>query len=141
MTSTTEYVNKLRQSETYKTHVIDEIAEYTLQSKVPLFKSLPALPKANDKRHVVAIEIIGNQPSVYSVLTDSNQSINPSLRALDKLVFVFLNVKPPPLMIPTVTGGYRLQDEAPIDITYEIVCQIIDAKGFWLAGDDPIQLL
>lgn len=139
--STTEYVNRLMQSRTFKTGVIEDIEEYKLQSRLYVFKTLPSLPQANDDRHVIVIEVRGNHPSVFSVLSKPNHTINPTARDIDKLVFVFLSMKPQQLKISSPPDEYQLGDGQQVNTDFEIIFRVTDADEFWRAAKDPIAII
>jgi hypothetical protein len=139
--STTEYVNRLMQSRTFKTGVIEDIEEYKLQSRLYVFKTLPSLPQANDDRHVIVIEVRGNHPSVFSVLSKPNHTINPTARDIDKLVFVFLSMKPQQLKISSPLDEYQLGDGQQVNTDFEIIFRVTDADEFWRAAKDPIAII
>lgn len=137
--STTAYVNRLRESRTFKTGVIEDIEEYVYRVRLGgLFRTLPPLPQANSDRHVVVIEITGNQPSVFSVLTRMNHTINPTSRDVDQLVFIFLSVKPKRLTIQSPPDGYLLSDGQRIKADIELAFCVNNVEQFWNSATDPI---
>lgn len=137
--STTAYVARLKESRTFKTGVIEDLEEYMYQVRFGgIFRTLPPLPQANDERHVIVIEVKGNQPSVFSVLTRPNHAISPTARDVDKLVFIFFSVKPQRITIPAPQEGYLLGDGQRIFANIELTICITDVEQFWGSDRDPV---
>jgi len=131
------YIAKLKDKKTYKAGLIEDIQEYTFKSIGPI-KIPPRLPRANDDRHVIAIEIRGEQPSVFGVLDAPNKEFNPPYGRADKLLFVFVNMKSHILRIESPVGGYRLGDDQQIGATFQLGYRVNDAGLFWKTADDPL---
>jgi len=140
--SNTTYINRLMQLRTYQVGIIEDIQEYQFNLHWgSLFRTLSTLPQANGDRHVVVVKMSGEQPSEFIFLPEDRQSIEPSIRDVGKLVFVFLSAKPQQLKLPSPIGGYRLADGQEVKVDLELTVQITNAKDFWLAAKDPVALL
>lgn len=140
--STTLYIYRLQQLRTYQVGIIEDIQEYQYKRHFAgLFKRLPPLPQANTDRHVIAVTVKGEQPNEIIILPDDRQAIEPSILDVDKLVFMFLNMKLQQLKIASPPRGYRLADGQEIMVDFELMVQVTNAKDFWLAAKDPIAIL
>lgn len=140
--SNTTYINRLMQLRTYQVGIIEDIQEYQFNLHWRgLFRTLSPLPQANGDRHVVVVKMSGEQPSEFIFLPEDRQSIEPPIRDVGKLVFVFLSVKPQQLKLPSPVGGYRLADGQEVKVDLELTIQVSSARSFWLAAKDPVALL
>jgi hypothetical protein len=131
------YIAKLNDKKTYKAGLIDDIQEYAFKSIGPI-KIPPRLPRANEDRHVIAIEFRGDQPSIFTVLDAPGKEINPVYGSADKLLFVFVNMKSHILRIESPIGGYRLADDQQIGAAFQVGYRISDAGLFWKTANDPL---
>lgn len=140
--STTLYIYRLMQLRTYQVGIIEDIQEYQYKQRFGgFFKRLPPLPQANTDRHVIAVTVKGEQPNEIIILPDDRQAIETSILDVDKLVFMFLNMKLQQLKIASPLRGYRLADGQEIMVDFELMVQVTNAKEFWLAAKDPIAIL
>lgn len=139
--SLADYLNELQATKTYQEGVI-KTQEYSFKSRWGgLLRSLPPVPQANEDRHVVVIELRGNQPHIFTILKEPNHSISPTTRDADKLLFIFIEMKPRMLQIDAPPEGYTLGDGHHIRAKFELTYQVVDAKEFWQGSTDPLATL
>lgn len=140
--SNTTYINRLMQLRTYQAGIIEDIQEYQFNLHWGgLFRTSLPLPKANGDRHVVVVKMSGEQPNELIFLPEERQSIDPPIRDVGKLIFLFLSVKPQQLKLSSPVGGYRLADGQEVRVDLDLTVQVTNAKDFWLAAKDPVALL
>lgn len=138
----TTYINRLMQLHTYQVGIIEDIQEYQFELHWNnFFRTLLPLPQANGDRHVVVVKMSGEQPNELIFLPEDRQSIDPPIRDVGKLVFVFVSVKPQQLKLPSPVGGYRLADGQEVKVDLELTIQVTNAKDFWSAAKDAVALL
>jgi hypothetical protein len=140
--SNATYINRLMQLRTHQVGLIEDIHEYQFNVRWGgFFRTLSTLPQANGDRHIVVVKMSGEQPSELICLPEDRQSIEPSMRDVGKLIFVFLSVKSQQLKLASPFGGYRLADGQEVKVDLELTVQVTSAKDFWLAAKDPVALL
>lgn len=139
--SVTDYVNRLKETKTFKSNLIS-CQEYSFQSKWGgLVRTLPTVPRADDDRHIVVLEIRGDQPNIRKVLQPPQDAIQLTSKDADKLLFVFIEMRPHEVRIDTPTDGYTLGDGHRIGATFTVTYRVVDAREFWKAGHDPLAAL
>ena len=133
-----DYIATLQKTKTYQAGLIS-FQEYSFKSKAFGFlRTLPNIPHADNDRHVVVMEIRGDQPNIFTVLKDPKHSINPTSRDADKLLFIFIEMRPHSLKVETPAEGYHLGDGHRINSTLTITYQVVDAEDFWKGGRDQL---
>lgn len=135
--SLTNYTEALQKTKTYQAGLIS-FQEYSFQSRLGFFKVLPNMPHADDDRHVVVMEVRGNRPNLLTVLEDPKHSIQATTKDVDKLLFIFVEMRPHTLVIESPNGGYRLGDGHRIDAKFTVTYRIKDAKEFWSGNKDQL---
>ena len=134
----TDYIEALKNTKTYQSGLIS-CQEYSMKSEFFGFKkTLPDIPHADEDRHVVVMEIRGNQPNIYAVLAKHNHSISLTSRDADKLLFIFIEMRPQTLKVETPKEGYHLGDGHRINATLTLSYQVYDAEVFWKGGKDQL---
>ncbi|XCN72127.1 MAG: hypothetical protein Q3M24_17705 [Candidatus Electrothrix aestuarii] len=137
----TNYLAELQATRTYKEGVITA-QEYNFISKFGgIYRKLPEIPKADDDRHIIVMEMLGNQPNIYGVLSDPKMTINPKSTDANRLLFIFVNIKPSIFSVSPPEEGYKLGDNHHISATFKITYRITDVKKFWSYAKDPIAML
>ena len=133
-----DYITTLKNTKTCIAGLIS-FQEYSFKSKAfGLYRTLPNIPHADDDRHVVVMKIRGNQPNIFSVLKDPEHSINLTSKDADKLLFIFIEMRPQILKVETPTEGYHLGDGHRISGALTITYQVVDAESFWKGGRDQL---
>lgn len=139
--SISEYASELRATKTYQSKLIS-FQEYSFQSKWGgILRSLPAVPPADNDRHIVVLEIRGGQPSVRQVLQPPDGAIQFTSKDAEKLLLVFVEMRPQRMRIDTPAEGYTLGDGHQISATFDLSYRVVDAGEFWRAGRDPLATL
>ncbi|MCI5148318.1 MAG: hypothetical protein D3916_02795 [Candidatus Electrothrix sp. MAN1_4] len=137
----TNYLAELQATSTYKEGVITA-QEYKFISKFGgVYRKLPEIPKADDDRHILVMEMLGDQPNIYGVLSDPKMTINPKSTDANRLLFIFVNIKPGVLRVFSPEEGYQLGDGHHINATFDITYRITDVKNFWSSAQDPVAAL
>lgn len=137
----TNYLAELQATRTYKEKVITA-QEYKFICKFGgVYRKLPEIPKADDDRHIIVMEMLGDQPNIYGVLSDPKMTINPKSTDANRLLFIFVNIKPGALRVPSPEEGYQLGDGHHISTTFDITYRITDVRKFWSCAQDPIAAL
>lgn len=133
-----DYIAALQKTKTHQAGLIS-FQEYSFKSKAfGLVRSLPNIPHADEDRHVIVMEIRGDQPNIFTVLKDPKHSITPTTRDADKLLFIFIEMRPHILKIEKSAEGYQLGDGHQINSTLTIKYKVEDAEEFWKAGRDQL---
>lgn len=133
-----DYIAALQKTKTYQAGLIS-FQEYSFKSKAfGLVRSLPNIPHADEDRHVVVMEIRGDQPNIFTVLKDPKHSITPTTKDVDKLLFIFIEMRPHVLKIEKSAEGYQLGDGHQINSTLTIKYKIENAEEFWKASRDQL---
>ena len=134
----TDYIETLKQTKTYEAGLIS-IQEYSFKSRMlGLVRSLPSVPHADDDRHVVVMEILGDQPNILTVLREKNQTFHPTTKDVNKLLFVFVEMRPHTLVIEKSRDGYRLGDGHQINAEFNVTYKVENAKEFWGGNKDQL---
>nr|NJM03616.1 hypothetical protein [Desulfobacula sp.] len=136
MMSLANYIDSLQKTKTFQVGLIS-IQEYSFQKGLFGMK-LPSIPHADDDRHVVVMEIRGDRPNIFTVLRDPKQSIQITTKDVDKLLFIFVEMRPQTLVIESPIDGYKLCDGHRIDVKFTVKYQVKDAKVFWSSNKDPL---
>ena len=132
------YIATLQKTKTFQAGLIS-FQEYSFKSKIfGMGRALPSVPHADDDRHVVVMEIRGGQPNIFKVLKDKNETIHPTTKDVDKLLFVFIEMRPHTLIIDKTADGYRLSDGHRIDAKFIVTYRIKDATTFWRGNKDQL---
>lgn len=132
------YTAAIKETKTYQAGLIS-FQEYSFRERVlGLIKTLPSVPRADDDRQIVVMEIKGDQPNILTVLKDPAHSIQPTTKDVDKLLFVFVEMRPHTLNIAEGPDGYRLSDGHQINAQFNITYQVEDAKLFWKGHKDQL---
>ncbi len=135
------YVASLQNTKTYRSGLIS-FQEYSFQSRLfGLSRTLPSIPSADDDRHVIVMEIRGNQPNIRTVLKERGQSVQATTRDVDKLLFIFVEMRPHTLAIEKTAESYRLGDGHPMNAKFTVTYQVEDAREFWQSNRDQIAQL
>ncbi|HBA56099.1 MAG TPA: hypothetical protein DCZ04_17040 [Syntrophorhabdus aromaticivorans] len=133
-----DYIDTLRKTRTYQAGLIS-FQEYSFETRMlGLGRVLPHIPHADEDRHIVVMEIRGNIPNILTVLKDPNHSIQTTTKDVDKLLFVFIEMRPHTLVVESPANGYRLGDGHRIDAKFTVTYQIRDAKVFWSGNRDQL---
>lgn len=136
-----DYIEALKETKTYQCGLIS-FQEYMIEKKFfGLQRRLPPVPHADKDRHVIVLEVLGDQPTLYSVLADSRHSLDLTARNADSLLFVFVKMRPLSLAVLSPQSGYRLGDGNHIDAELQLTYQVTDAEIFWSGSQDPIATL
>lgn len=136
----TNYFAELQATRTYKEGVITA-QEYKFISKFGgVYRKLPEIPRPDDDRHIIVMEMRGDQPNIYGVLSDPKMTINPKSTDANRLLFIFVNIKPGVFKIAPPEEGYKLGDNHHISATFNITYRINDVKKFWNCAKDPIAI-
>ena len=137
----TNYLAALQATKTYKEGVITA-QEYKFISKFGgMYRKLPEIPRADDDRHIIVMEMLGDQPNIYRVFSHPDMTINPKTTDANRLLFIFVKIKPAILRIASPEEGYPLGDNHHISASFDITYRIIDVKKFWSCAIDPIAAL
>ena len=116
--------------------------EYNFISKLGgIYRKLPEIPRPDDDRHIIVMEMLGDQPNIYGVLSDPKMTISPKSTDANRLLFIFVKIKPSVLRVPSPEKGYQLGDGHHISTTFDITYRITDVKKFWSCAKDPIAIL
>jgi hypothetical protein len=133
-----DYIDTLKKTKTYQAGLI-KFEECSMKLEYFGFKRTLDVPHADNDRHIIVMEIRGNQPTIRSILTQQNPSISLTSKDEGKLLFIFIEMRPqPPLKIETPAEGYRLGDGDQINSTFTVNYQVVDAEAFWKGGKDPL---
>lgn len=133
-----DYIEALKRTKTYKSGVI-KVQEYSFESRWGgLQKRLPSVPHADRNRHVVVMGVLGDQPIVKRVLTDPEHVFHTTTKDVDKLLFIFVEMRPDKFAIDKIEDGYHLGDGHRIDAKFTVAYKIKDAKEFWNGNRDPL---
>ncbi len=133
-----DYIAALEKTKTYKEGLIS-YQEYSFESKAfGLFRYLPSTPYADDDRHVVVLEIRGEQPNVFKVLKEPKRSIDLTTKDVGRFLFIFIEMRPHTLKIEAPGDGYSLGDGHRFNSTLTITYQVADAEEFWKGGRDQL---
>ncbi|MCI5192676.1 MAG: hypothetical protein D3915_06055 [Candidatus Electrothrix sp. AU1_5] len=137
----TNYLAELQATRTYKEGVITT-QEYNFISKFGgIYRKLPEIPKPDDDRHIIVMEMLGDQPNIYGVLSDPKMTISTKSTDANRLLFIFVKIKPGVLRVPSPEKGYQLGDGHHINATFDITYRITDVKNFWSSAQDPVSAL
>ncbi|MCP4119147.1 MAG: hypothetical protein GY737_27830 [Desulfobacteraceae bacterium] len=132
------YISAIQETKTYQAGLIS-FQEYSFRERVlGLIKTLPSVPRADEDRQIVVMEIKGNQPNILTVLKDPAHSIQLTTKDVDKLLFIFVEMRPHTLNIAESPEGYRLSDGHQINAQFSITYQVEDAKLFWKGHKDQL---
>ena len=132
------YTAAIKETKTYQAGLIS-FQEYSFRERVlGLIKTLPSVPRADDDRQIVVMEIKGDQPNILTVLKDAAHSIQPTTKDVDKLLFIFVEMRPHTLNIAETSEGYRLSDGHQVNAQFSITYQVEDAKLFWKGHKDQL---
>jgi len=143
--SMSDYLAELQATKTYKAGLITT-QEYKFITKfLGTYRALPDIPHADADKHIIVMELRGGQPNMSIVLTDPNPkiTINPNTTDADKLLFIFVKMKPQTLKVASppekyyIGGEERHQIEATFDLTYRVA----DAEELWKGAVDPLAML
>ncbi|MCP3686360.1 MAG: hypothetical protein GY861_27265 [bacterium] len=116
--------------------------EYKFITKLGgLYRALPEIPHADSDRHIIVMELLGNQPNISTVLTDPRVTISPKTNDANRLLFIFVEMKPHILKVASPQEKYRLGDGHQIGGTFDLTYQVADAEEFWRGAKDPIAVL
>lgn len=136
--SVADYIATLQKTKTYQAGLIS-FQEYSfIPRMLGLGRVLPKIPHADDDRHVIVMEIRGDQPNILTVLKGSNDSIHITTKDVDKLLFIFVEMRPHTLIVDKSEDGYRLGDGHRIDAKFTVTYKIEDAKNFWMGSKDQL---
>jgi len=133
-----DYIDKLKKTKTFQAGLIN-CQEYSMKSEFFGFKrTLPDIPHADDDRHVIVMEVRGDQPNIYAVLAKQNHSISLTARDADNFLFIFIEMRPQTFKVETPIEGYHLSDGHRISATLTIIFQVTDAEIFWKGSRDQL---
>jgi len=135
------YIALLKETRTYKSGLI-ELQEYSIETKLwGLQRKLPKVPHADYNRHVIVMEVIGEQPNLYTILTDPKHFLDLTTKHADNLLFIFVEMRPRGLTVRMPESGYQLGDGHTIQMNMGVSYKIIDVEAFWRGSRDPIENL
>ncbi len=136
-----QYVADLQQTKTYQAGLI-QLQDYAFKSRWGgLIRTLPPVPHADDDRHVIVLEMRGQQPNLFTILADPRHSISPTSRDAEKLLFIFVEMKQRITKINTPSEGYQLADGHQIRATFQVTYRVSNAERFWKESKDPLDHL
>uniref|UniRef100_UPI004056A9D6 hypothetical protein n=1 Tax=Candidatus Electronema sp. TaxID=2698783 RepID=UPI004056A9D6 len=133
-----DYLVELEATKTYASGLI-RYEEYIV--KYSLFGGPRAvLPHADKEKHVIVMQFFGNEPVLSCILTDKDPEMRnrPKTSDSNKLLFIFVNMKPRTLKIDSPPDGYRLEDGDHVYVSLNINYLISDAEEFWMQSNDPL---
>lgn len=136
-----DYLAELQATKTYKAGLITT-QEYKFITKLGgIYRALPEIPRADTDKHIIVMELLGNQPNIYTALTDPRMTISPKTTDANRLLFIFVKIKPHILKIVPPQEKYQLGDGHQIGATFDITYRIADVEDFWRGAKDPIAVL
>ncbi len=136
-----DWLQTLRATETYRSGVYSE-AEYSIKRRLPTFRrALPPVPRADADRHIIVIEIVGDAPVFVAPLTVERPSIHVPAQDADRMLFIFVEMRPRPLDVAAASGTYRLADGDEVGCRVALEWRVADAEAFWKSAADPVAAL
>lgn len=135
------WLQTLRSTETYRSGVYTE-AEYSIKRRLPRFiRDLPPVPRADADRHIIVIEVVGDAPVFVAALTVERPLIHVPAQDADRLLFIFVEMRPRPLDLSPAPVTYRLADGNNVDCRLSLEWRVSDAEAFWRSAADPVAAL
>lgn len=97
-------------------------------------------PRADKEYHILVIDFHRNRPALSCVLTDKKPELDrkPSKSDSNRILFVYVKMKPQSLKIDSPQGGYRLEDGHHINASLDVTYRISNAETFWMESDDSL---
>jgi hypothetical protein len=136
-----DYLSKLQATKTYKAGLITT-QEYKFITRLGgIYRTLSEIPHADSDKHIIVMELLGNQPNISTVLTDPRMTINPKTTDANKLLFIFVEMKPHILRIFPPQEKYRLGEGHQIEATFDLTYRVANAEDFWRGAKDPVAVL
>jgi hypothetical protein len=131
------YISSLQETRAFKDGLIG-FQVYEFETVMLFMKKLPPVPRADSNRHILVVEIIGNQPHVRAVLDRPGLTVDTKTSDTEKLMFIFVEMCAHKLSVLSPLGGYRLSDGYTLDVSFDVTYQVSDVEKFWRGNSDPL---